>query len=433
MEIYNIIFNIFNGLISIYINCFFFETFSTKRLIKFRKCIIFVLTVIFILSLVLQTDKLLNFITLLFVVIALSFLYNTKWYMGIFLSFAVILLSSFAELVVALTTSYLIDVDVATLKTGTYFITGVLFSKLLGFIIIAIIRLGKHSLPIKKFGSFWLYISMLPIASVIMLFIISDYIYIIQNKPIEQTITLLGICLLIAINIFVFYIIDKICDYYNVQQDLVIANKLIENQRNSYQELFDSQTEIKKLRHDLKNIMIGILYEIEYGEIDQAKKYIQDTRILLEKDSSNLLTGNSIIDTLLLVKKNIADGKGIEMDVNLEIPHTINIDAVDFSVLLGNAIDNAIEATVRTKKCNGVVEVKIITKNSNIVMIVKNPVDKKVDTNNLLTTKNNKEYHGFGLIQMKNLAQKYNGELLLDCNETKFITTIYLNNSITNR
>ena len=430
MNFNSIIFSIFNGLISIYINCFFFETFSTKRELKFRKVIILGLTVIFILSLIIQTDKLINFITLLFVVMTLSFLYHTKWYNCIFLSFAVILLSSFAELVVALASSYILGVDVAVLKTGVYFITGVLFSKLLSFIITAIIRLERHSLPLRKLGSLWLYIGMLPVASVIMLFVISDYIYIIQNKPIAQTITLFGLCLLIAINILIFYVIDKICDYYSVQQDLVVANKLIENQRNTYRELFDGQTEIKKLRHDLKNVMIGVLCEIENGKVDKAKNYIEDTCSLLEKDSASLLSGNSIIDTLLLIKKKVADSKGIKMDVDLELSCTINVDAVDFSVLLGNTIDNAIEATEKVLQHDSIVEVSIITKNSNIIMIVKNPVDKKVDTNNLLTTKRNRQYHGFGLIQMKNLAHKYNGEVFLDCNETEFKTTIYLNNVV---
>lgn len=429
MNLNNIVFNIFNGLISIYINCFFFETFSPKKEFKSRKPVLFGLTIIFILSLILQINKLMNFITLLLVVLALSLLYHAKWYNRIFLSFAIILLSSFAELVVALSTSYILDVEVATLKTGIYFFTGVLFSKLLSFIITAIIRLGGHSLPLRKLGSLWLYISMLPIASVIMLFIISDYIYIIQDQPLMQTITLLGMCLLIAINILIFYVIDKICDYYTVQQNLVIANKLIENQRSTYKELFDSQTEIKKVRHDLKNVMIGVLHEIENNQVEKAKKYIQDTCNVLENDSINGLSGNSIIDTLLLVKKQIADSKSIKMDIALELSRTINIDAVDFSVLLGNAIDNAIEATEKTTKYDKVVDVNIITKNANIVMIVKNPVDKIVDTNNLITTKSKNQYHGFGLLQMKNLAQKYNGEILLDCSETEFKTTIYLNNA----
>lgn len=429
MNFNNIVFNIFNGLISIYINCFFFETFSPKKEFKSRKPVLFGLTIIFILSLIFQINKLMNFITLLLVVLALSLLYHAKWYNRIFLSFAIILLSSFAELVVALSTSYILDVEVATLKTGIYFVTGVLFSKLLSFIITAIIRLGGHSLPLRKLGSLWLYISMLPIASVIMLFIISDYIYIIQDQPLMQTITLLGMCLLIAINILIFYVIDKICDYYTVQQNLVIANKLIENQRSTYKELFDSQTEIKKVRHDLKNVIIGVLHEIENNQVEKAKKYIQDTCNVLENDSINGLSGNSIIDTLLLVKKQIADSKTIKMDIALELSRTINIDAVDFSVLLGNAIDNAIEATEKTTKHNKVVDVNIITRNANIVMIVKNPVDKIVDTNNLLTTKSKNQYHGFGLLQMKNLAQKYNGEILLDCSEAEFKTTIYLNNA----
>lgn len=429
MSINDLIFNIFNGLISVYINCFFFETFLPKKEFKLRRLSLLILTIVFILFLIIKTDKVLNFIALFLVVLILSFLYCAKWYTRIFLSFAVILLSSLAELIVALISSYVTKAEMSTLKTGVYFAVGVLLSKLLSFAIMAVIRFGRHSLPFRKIGSLWLYIGALIITSVIMLFVVSDYMYAIHSKPIMQTLTLFGVCLLVAVNVLIFYVIDKVGDYYYVQHNLTVANKLIERQRNTYKELFDGQTEIKAVKHDLKNVMLGILHQIENNETEKAKEYIKSTCNILESSSVNTLSGNSIIDTVLLAKKQMADANGIKMNIDLKLFEKINIDAVDFSVLLGNIVDNAIEATEKLTKFDKLIYVSIFTRNSNIVIVAKNPVEQAVNTDYLLTTKAEKSEHGFGLIQIKKLSAKYNGEVLLNCFENEFKIAVYLNNN----
>ncbi len=429
MSINDLIFNIFNGLISVYINCFFFETFLPKKEFKLRRLSLLILTIVFILFLIIKTDKVLNFIALFLIVLILSFLYCAKWYTRIFLSFAVILLSSLAEIIVALISSYVTKAEMSTLKTGVLFAVGVLLSKLLSFAIMAVIRFGRHSLPFRKIGSLWLYIGALIITSVIMLFVVSDYMYAIHSRPIMQTLTLFGVCLLVAVNVLIFYVIDKVGDYYYVQHNLTVANKLIERQRNTYKELFDGQTEIKAVKHDLKNVMLGILHQIENNETEKAKEYIKSTCNILESSSVNTLSGNSIIDTVLLAKKQIADANGIKMNIDLKLFEKINIDAVDFSVLLGNIVDNAIEAAEKLTKFDKLIYVSIFTRNSNIVIVAKNPVEQTVNTDYLLTTKAEKSEHGFGLIQIKKLSAKYNGEVLLNCFENEFEIAVYLNNN----
>lgn len=427
MNIENVIAVVFNGIISIYINCLFFEIFSPKKEIRGRRIIIVLLTVVFILSLLLQISKAVNFITLLAVVLVLSCLYNTKWYIRAFLTFAIILLSSFAELIVAILISEIFNVSLETLKTGYYFIIGSLASKLISFIITAIIRFGKYSLPLRKLWGLWLYVSMLPLASVIMLFVISEYIFIIEDRPLMQLITMIGMFLLIGINILVFYVINKICDYYTVRQDLIVANELIEGQRKSYRSLFDSQTEIKKVRHDLKNVLIGVMHELEVNNIDSAKEYLRTCYGTLENNTNTIVSGNSIVDTLLFAKKQIAKDKGICLDADLDLTQQINIDAIDFSVLLGNAIDNAIEATENISG-DPSIRIKVIVKSSTIFVYVKNPVIKPVDVNKLFSTKSDKQNHGFGILQMNKLAEKYQGQVFLDCDSNEFTITIVLSN-----
>ncbi len=425
----NLIVNLFNGLITVYITCLFYSAFAPKKEFKGRPWVLVGLTVLFCTSLVLQLDKAVNFLILLGLVIGLAYLYQTKWYNRIFLGVAFVLLSSFAELVVALSSSFILGVEVDTLKTGMYFIVGVLLSKLLSFIIVAILRWGRHRLPLARMGGAWLYISLLPIASIVTIFIISDYIYLIQNQPMMQTITLVGMCLLIAANILIFYVIDRICDHFTTQQNLSVANELLESQRAAYRALCDSQDEVRKTRHDLKNAMIGVLHLLQNGQTEAAKAYIQERCDLLDADKRNLLCYNDIVDAVLYAKKQLADSRGVTMHINVELTSPIQTDAIDFAVLLGNALDNAIEAAQRMPKGNREVWLSIITKGGTVAIIIRNPVEKKLDVNRLMTTKEDARSHGFGMLQMRHLTRKYGGELLLDCDDEEFKTTIIVNNA----
>lgn len=429
MEIKELLFCIFNGLLTVYITCFFLAIFATKREVKFRTLLLCILSVIFIFSLILLDNSILSFVFLIFILIALSRLYELKWTYCIFLSACITLIFSFTELIIALCSSYILSVDFATLKTGYYFVSGMLLSKLLTFVIFAIIKLGKHRLPIKKIGLLWGYISVLPVTSFALIFIMVDYIYKIESNPTMQLITSIVFVLLIASNIFIFYVVDKICDRFATEQKLILANELIESQKKTYRDLYDSQTEIKKIKHDLKNVMVGILHHINNNEIADAKQYIEKNCELLKNSLDNTASGNSIIDTLISVKSEVAQLANVKINSDVVLLNQINIDDIDFSIILGNAIDNAIEATEKTQLHKKVVDISIIAKNSNVVIVVKNPVDKRVDTNNFTTTKSNSEMHGFGILQIMTLVKRYNGEAFFDCDDEIFKMTAIINNS----
>ena len=156
---------------------------------------------------------------------------------------------------------------------------------------------------------------------------------------------------------------------------------------------------------------------------------------LLETECNNLssnynviITGNNIIDTIISSKKCYAESKGVSLNLDIVNLGEIYIDPIDLSVLFGNAIDNAIEATARVNRGEPTVDIHIIFKNSNLILITNNPIDKKVNIQNLSTTKTNRKSHGFGILQMKSLTQKYNGDVFFDCDEKNFKTTILINN-----
>ena len=107
----------------------------------------------------------------------------------------------------------------------------------------------------------------------------------------------------------------------------------------------------------------------------------------------------------------------------------IKISDVDLAIILGNALDNAVEA-VEKIEYKGMVEALIVLRNNLLIIKIKNPVKEYVDTNNLSSTKPDNNVHGFGIISIKQLTNKYDGEVLFTCKDNIFTTSIVMKNTM---
>lgn len=422
------LFCLFNGLMEVYIICVFFSAFAAQKYFKGRGTVAFLLSVAFVASLCVQKNPLLNFLSLLGIIVLFSLLYETKWYNRLFLSATIVLIGSFAELIVAEMSAFLLKLDIATLKTGYYYIIGTVLSKLLTFVLVAVIKIGKHSLPMGRLKWLWAYTALLPISSTIIVFVMIDYINKVEKSPAMQAITVFSMALLIITNVLIFYVIDRLCTSFTTERDLIIANEMIESQKRQYRSLFEQQSEIKKLRHDLKNFTIGVLHDLENNEIENARRQIKNSYEILSENAEQFVCGNSIIDTLILVKGEQAKKAGVTLEFNTELRTDVTMDAVDLAVLLGNAVDNAIEATEKNQAVEKKIDINIIAKNSTLVIVVKNPVEERVDVEHPVTTKRDNKMHGYGILQMRRVAEKYSGEVMFECEENEFRVTILVSN-----
>ncbi|MGN1084798.1 MAG: hypothetical protein ACI4QX_07325, partial [Lachnospiraceae bacterium] len=91
---------------------------------------------------------------------------------------------------------------------------------------------------------------------------------------------------------------------------------------------------VRQLKHDMKNYMLGIASLLENGETEKAKAVINSSiSELLDNEKSFDATGNALIDTVIAVKIKEASDFGIKTETKLEIDSEINIEPVDFSML----------------------------------------------------------------------------------------------------
>ena len=231
-------------------------------------------------------------------------------------------------------------------------------------------------------------------------------------------------------NTLIFKIVDGIIDSHENQSKLCVAEEIIKQQTGQYELLLKNNEEILKLKHDYKNFIIGILTELKNENYKTIEKRLAEQASILGEFSGDSISGNSIIDTVLSYKTSIARSKGITVNVTHKSLKSVRISGIDMAIILGNALDNAIEATELLEDDSlKIIEILAFVKNEQIFITVKNPVKTEVNVRELKTTKKNSFSHGFGILNMRSIAQKHGGSVTFDCENNIFSNYIVMKNT----
>ncbi|MEG1847463.1 MAG: GHKL domain-containing protein [Lachnospiraceae bacterium] len=260
---------------------------------------------------------------------------------------------------------------------------------------------------------------------------IAYYIFLLSYDNNGKTIfSMLSFTLLLIINITIFEVYEKLSASLEVQRENAIFDQQIELLSKHTEEQKKTMEEYKETQHDLIQQYIGLKSNIECNRKDKAleilESLLKNGTIQLEKIADS---GNDIIDSLLNYKYSVAKKSNIDFRVKIFVPEELPIKQKDLCVILGNALDNAIEAT---KKCDvdKLIDIAVGVKKEAFVMVIKNPYREKITTDewgNITTSKEDKGRHGFGLNSMKKAVERNQGEMVMETKDGIFSLTIIMN------
>lgn len=174
--------------------------------------------------------------------------------------------------------------------------------------------------------------------------------------------------------------------------------------------------EINRLSHDINNHKLVISQMVENNIDQEAKKYVDN----LFPTGSYISTDNRILNYLLNDKLKKAEDLNIDVKCLIEGNFKNSIALTDFSIVLGNLLDNAIEATLKVNEKH--IKLRIRQNEFNLVINISNTYNGVVyKKNNLLsTTKLDGINHGYGLSNIKQVCKKYNGESFITYDDEYF-------------
>lgn len=186
----------------------------------------------------------------------------------------------------------------------------------------------------------------------------------------------------------------------------------------------ETDIELLKLKHDLKNHLQTIQYLINNHKIEQASAYLNDLSNS-EPFKSYVNSKNEIINAILNTK--ITQHRNIKFTVRLSIDR-FAIQHNDLTVIMGNALDNAIEASEQLETAER--QIKIYLSESKqyckIKIINQFLQPPKVERGLLISSKNDQQTHGLGFLSMSKIAEKYDGTVNFRISGNEFIFTAIL-------
>lgn len=182
-----------------------------------------------------------------------------------------------------------------------------------------------------------------------------------------------------------------------------------ENIQKQDEEICTLHENVRRIKHDMKNHLMVIASYLNGGNYDPAKAYTSEILDKLNAVHSYIETGNSLLNHILNEKLNTAREKGISVKAEIENLSFKKMESLDFSALLSNILDNAIEACENENSPE--ISVVISQRRGYETILAKNKISSSVlgVNPNLSTTKADSAGHGMGIPQIKTLAEKYGG------------------------
>lgn len=238
-----------------------------------------------------------------------------------------------------------------------------------------------------------------------------------------------------VVSVFMFLINYVIFDVY----EKMSTQALIERQNRAYEqeirlcvrqaaEREEAYRQARVLRHDINDRLVAVSALIREGKpgeaSDELGKMIRENSLLRQETAHS---GNLALDALVNYKYSAAFAEGTEMECCIEVPAELPVDGTDLCVILGNLLDNALEAVRFLPEEERKVELTVRLSKGVLLIAVENPYIGTILVDGHDRIRSNKAGdHGIGLVSVERTAAKYNGEVSIRYDGGMFRASVIL-------
>ncbi len=316
------------------------------------------------------------------------------------------------------------NVTIMSKDSDLVLIAGLIIIKIITYNVMLFLsnfKLVKNDIKVSSLH--WLSVFIIPSGTLILALML-----IMKAHSANITAILISIIILFVINIYVFYLYDVLMKSYDEKME----RALLLQQNNAYLKQLEiiqqSKENLKTFRHDVKNHVLSIKTLIENNDNQEALDYLKSVFDCMDSSDEFSKSGNSEIDSILNYKLNKSVICGIEAKLNINVPERLNIGSFDLSVVLGNLLDNAIEAAYESDK--KLINISVELDRNVLYISISNSFNGKLKYkgSKLITTKADEKSHGIGLRSVQQSLDKYNGAMEIHHSTNVFCVDVLIYN-----
>ena len=229
-----------------------------------------------------------------------------------------------------------------------------------------------------------------------------------SGDPSTEIIIFALVIVFVLLNLILYLMIRQLRAILKNKYEMQLMQERMAFEKSRVDEASVIWRNIRQVKHDLKNHFSVMRGHLADGDIEACKKYVAKLDATVEGMGNMIQSGNTVIDYLINSKLSGLDS--VEVLISGYVGHYSDIDDVDLACILGNVLDNAIEALhhVQAEKR---IELLFLRRKADRIIICKNTIKESVWSNNrgLKSTKESPDMHGIGHQIMENAVKKYHG------------------------
>lgn len=232
---------------------------------------------------------------------------------------------------------------------------------------------------------------------------------------------IIAIIVFIIIIIFLIYYLFRRTLYNMIDRRIErFQSELIEKQVREIQNMY---RQVRGWRHDYRNHINNMKIQLSEGNYDKLSDYLNELADDLDTVDTVIKTGNVMEDAILNSKLNVAEKMNIKLNVKANVPDKLPMSDVELCSMLGNILDNAVEACGTLPEEERFMRVYIGKLKGQLYLSVQNSAGKvRKSKNTYLSTKEGE--HGYGLFRIDRVAKRYGGYVNRQNEEGVFATEI---------
>lgn len=208
------------------------------------------------------------------------------------------------------------------------------------------------------------------------------------------------------------------------EQERELLKQEIRIYENQFEIIHQSQKNIRSLKHDLKHHIKMLSDLVSNGEKEAALEYLSEMGAFMENSEEYICSGNEKIDSILNYMITRAKAENINTDWKIIIPEYLDISTFDINVILGNLLDNALNALSKVEEPSLYILMKY-ERDVLCIVIQNSCVDAHLVDKNCLTIDIDND-HGYGLKNIQRIVEKYHGNLSTEYKDGIFTSSILL-------
>ncbi len=210
------------------------------------------------------------------------------------------------------------------------------------------------------------------------------------------------------------------------ETELESANRILMSQKEQYQKLSDSIAQTRQARHDLRHHMNVISGMVQAEDKESLQQYLAQYSQTLPNNEDTFYTGNYTADMIVGHYLSVARQNGVRVNFSLHIPEGCFIRDTDLCVLMGNCLENAIDACRKLPEEKRCLRVESAIKNKYLAITIANSYNGNTSMQNsaYLSDKRGRRDVGIGLESVEAVVRNYNGEMKIQGENGVF--TVYI-------